>query len=161
MSSLRIEGYWASQAQQQYPDPNTRVDDRWEDRDEFLRRLHYIEADLHAKFIKHEAASQEAWQEIHRKWEGRIKDKATRVEKEREQDAYFADITAARDQAPMVAYRGWSSCRMCGCLNGTREYQHGGWRWPEGYAHYIEQHNIVPTADFITFINNIWKTNNG
>lgn len=46
------------------------------------------------------------------------------------------------------AYRGWSTCRLCGCMNGSREYVQGDWRWPEGLMHYIMVHNVEPSVGF-------------
>jgi hypothetical protein len=49
-------------------------------------------------------------------------------------------------------YMGWSDCRLCGCQNGTMEFELDGWLWPEGFGHYIEKHNVKPSGEFITFI---------
>lgn len=45
-------------------------------------------------------------------------------------------------------YRGWSSCRICGERNGHREFTFGGYCWPEGYLHYIQEHNVEPSEGF-------------
>lgn len=50
--------------------------------------------------------------------------------------------------AHVVAYRGWSTCRICGCHNGSEEFEHDGWRWPQGYKHYIVEHNVKPSLAF-------------
>lgn len=57
------------------------------------------------------------------------------------------EATAARD-----AYKGSSTCRICGCRNGSKTFKGDGFNWPEGYAHYIEKHNVKPTAAFIAMI---------
>lgn len=49
-------------------------------------------------------------------------------------------------------YKGWSNCRICGCRNGSGEYQNDGWRWPQGYQHYVEDHNVKPSLAFLEFI---------
>lgn len=49
-------------------------------------------------------------------------------------------------------YRGFSSCRCCGKANGSQEYTYNGFQWPEGFRHYIEEHNVKPPQDFIDFI---------
>lgn len=49
---------------------------------------------------------------------------------------YFRLGTLAR------AYMGVSPCRICGALNGSSEYTDGRFLWPEGLAHYIEEHNV-------------------
>lgn len=53
---------------------------------------------------------------------------------------------------PMHCFLGWSDCRICGCMNGTMEYELYDWLWPEGFKHYIEKHNVKPSEDFIAFI---------
>lgn len=45
-------------------------------------------------------------------------------------------------------YRGSSICRLCKCINGSREYYTDEWRWPEGYLHYIKEHNVAPSFNF-------------
>jgi hypothetical protein len=49
---------------------------------------------------------------------------------------------------PVQAYRGSSTCRVCGKTNGHREFIFGGYRWPEGYLHYVEEHNVEPSEGF-------------
>jgi hypothetical protein len=46
------------------------------------------------------------------------------------------------------SYKGWSTCRICGCRNGSSEYTYKGFRWPSGFDHYIENHNIKPPLAF-------------
>jgi len=50
------------------------------------------------------------------------------------------------------SYRGSSSCRICKCQNGSREFTYGGFCWPEGFRHYIECHKIKPSDEFIEMI---------
>jgi len=54
--------------------------------------------------------------------------------------------------ARCTGYKGSSRCRICGEWNGSMEYYHEGWVWPEGYMHYIRDHNVKPPAKFIQFI---------
>jgi hypothetical protein len=49
----------------------------------------------------------------------------------------------------VICYRGVSGCRCCGQLNGSREYRYNGWAWPQGFRHYIEEHNVVPSKEFL------------
>ena len=37
---------------------------------------------------------------------------------------------------------GFSLCRFCGVRNGNSEYTDGTFIWPEGLAHYIEEHGV-------------------
>lgn len=47
-----------------------------------------------------------------------------------------------------------SLCRICGRLNGCSEFTLGEWQWPSGLRHYVEQHNVKPSDEFIEFILN-------
>lgn len=48
--------------------------------------------------------------------------------------------------------KGMSKCRVCGDMNGSVEYELGGWRWPEGFRHYLTEHGVRPTPDFEAFV---------
>lgn len=41
-----------------------------------------------------------------------------------------------------VEYFGVSKCRICGCVNGSKEYNYKNTVFPEGYIHYLEAHNV-------------------
>jgi len=45
-------------------------------------------------------------------------------------------------------YKGWSTCRICGCKNGSSDYTYKCFRWPSGFAHYVEVHNVKPPLTF-------------
>lgn len=47
------------------------------------------------------------------------------------------------------AYMGYSTCRMCGQLNGTAEYNDDTFAWPEGLAHYVYEHKVRLPKDFV------------
>lgn len=49
-------------------------------------------------------------------------------------------------------YKGWSDCRLCKQMNGSREYYTDSYTWPEGYAHYIQEHNIEVPPKFVDYI---------
>lgn len=54
-----------------------------------------------------------------------------------------------------LAYAGPSPCRLCDLeFNGTTElYDEASmYTWPEGYAHYVEMHNVKPPQDLIDYI---------
>jgi len=61
-------------------------------------------------------------------------------------------------------YLGTSSCRLCGCANGTAEFYDArpnaahGWRWPEGFFHYVADHNVAPSDAFLNYIT--WRARN-
>jgi len=42
------------------------------------------------------------------------------------------------------AWLGWSNCRICGKMNGSICMTDGEFVYPEGYSHYIKDHNIMP-----------------
>lgn len=51
------------------------------------------------------------------------------------------------------AWKGCSTCRLCGCLNGTVCMTDGKhFIWPEGYAHYIDKHNIMVDTDLLAHV---------
>jgi hypothetical protein len=56
---------------------------------------------------------------------------------------YLSSGTVAR------AYRGWSPCRFCGKHNGSKLYTDGTYAWPEGLAHYIDEHAIRLPRRFV------------
>ncbi len=62
------------------------------------------------------------------------------------------DIVQGRGNTERVGYRGFSMCRVCGKHNGTASYICEGWEWPEGFMHYVEEHNVRPSLAFEEFI---------
>jgi len=57
-----------------------------------------------------------------------------------------------REEGRIRRCKGWSNCRICGCKNGSTEFEFKGWRWPVGFRHYVEEHNIRPSIDFQVFV---------
>lgn len=57
-------------------------------------------------------------------------------------------VAAYLDTAPAIRhYRGLSSCRLCGILNGVSERSDGRYVWPEGLSHYVREHAVkLPEA---------------
>lgn len=55
-------------------------------------------------------------------------------------------------------YMGWSDCRVCGRRNGTHDYFHGPWRFPEGYGHYVVDHCVKPPREFIEYALQVART---
>jgi hypothetical protein len=49
---------------------------------------------------------------------------------------YLASGTIAR------TFMGLSPCRICGKHNGSLEYTDGTYLWPEGLAHYVDEHQV-------------------
>jgi hypothetical protein len=48
--------------------------------------------------------------------------------------------------------KGFSLCRVCERINGSVEYESGEWSWPSGLRHYVEDHNVKPSDDFIAWV---------
>lgn len=44
---------------------------------------------------------------------------------------------------------GYSGCRICGVLNGTAERSDGEFVYPEGYTHYIKEHDVIPPKKIV------------
>src|SRR5215475_13778990 len=57
-----------------------------------------------------------------------------------------------RRYGKLTAYRGLSMCRLCRVLNGNEEFEYGDYRWPSGFLHYVEVHNVRPPADFLAAV---------
>lgn len=70
------------------------------------------------------------------------------------QDTFLAALEKVEGKASCTAYRGWSNCRLCQKFNGNEEHDHKGWSWPAGFRHYVAEHNVRPTSEFILFILN-------
>lgn len=57
--------------------------------------------------------------------------------------------------ANVEEYFGCSYCRICNKSNGGKEYSYDKYVWPEGYIHYLSDHNIKIDQDFENFINKL------
>ena len=66
---------------------------------------------------------------------------------------FLEKLRKVQSLARVESYRGWSICRCCNKYNGSREYEYNGWAWPEGYEHYLIEHNVHPTPEFREMIN--------
>lgn len=75
-----------------------------------------------------------------------------------------------RTNKNVIFYRGSSYCRICASdkqydkVNnkillsmGSRQYVLNGWEWPEGYLHYIEVHNVMPSKEWLKDVLDIEK----
>ena len=51
-----------------------------------------------------------------------------------------------------ASWKGWSTCRICGKMNGSTCLKNGKFVYPSGYAHYIIDHNIMPDLDLLAEI---------
>jgi len=46
-------------------------------------------------------------------------------------------------------WRGISRCRFCGKSNGSTCLSDGTYVWPSGFAHYLMEHGVKPSEEFI------------
>lgn len=53
----------------------------------------------------------------------------------------------------VINYRGHSGCRLCGKMNGSKEYAIDHYVWPEGYLHYLKDHNVAVDKEFGEYVN--------
>jgi hypothetical protein len=53
-----------------------------------------------------------------------------------------------------IQYRGFSLHRLTGEINGSREFERDGWKWPEGYLNYIKM-GVPPSRAFYRFVTSI------
>lgn len=67
-------------------------------------------------------------------------------------ERFLGALHSVEAKAGAAAFKGSSRCRICGGQNGSREFRWNGWRWPEGYLHYVEDHGVRPSLAFEEFI---------
>lgn len=71
-----------------------------------------------------------------------LPDPAAYVDPAWDEDERLAVASYLANGTIVAACMGFSTCRLCGTRNGTLEYTDGRFRWPEGLAHYVEDHNV-------------------
>jgi len=71
------------------------------------------------------------------------------AEKWEGQDEFLEKFKKIQEKANRFLTKGFSICRLCGCVNGSVEYRNSWGIWPEGAIHYIEKHNVRPSQEFI------------
>jgi hypothetical protein len=67
-------------------------------------------------------------------------------------DRFLVALGVLEAHAERIRYRGWSNCRVCGRSNGSDTFHAKGWQWPSGFVHYVRDHNVKPSADFIAMV---------
>lgn len=64
-----------------------------------------------------------------------------------------AIIEYLRSGVRIHEYLGFSHCRFPGCVDpeemGNAELTDGEWFWPEGLAHYVDQHSVRLPEEFV------------
>ena len=64
----------------------------------------------------------------------------------RERDAVIRYLEAGRRGE---SWMGYSLCRFCGIENGSCDRTDGVYVWPDGFAHYLREHNVKPPFEFL------------
>lgn len=121
---MKKVGFWYSESEPELPMPEEHGTQAWEHRANFMGILTMLQMSM----INDWRASN--FQNGHSRYQEQYPD------------------------AAVHQYRGWSMCRLCKQTNGTKEFVLGGFTWPEGYAHYLDYHNVAPDPDFKQFILN-------
>jgi len=67
-------------------------------------------------------------------------------------DAYDAVLEHLAKGEHHAAYKGSSTCRICGITNGSEERTDGVYYWPTGYSHYIRDHAVRPPTLFVRHV---------
>jgi hypothetical protein len=65
---------------------------------------------------------------------------------------FLVRLEALEARATRTAYRGSSSCRLCGRENGTQSLRVACWEWPSGLRHYVADHLVRPSDAFVDFV---------
>ena len=68
---------------------------------------------------------------------------------------FIQRLCAVQSRARREWYKGSSVCRICGILNGSTEFEFNGYRWPDGFMHYLIEHNVHPTPEFVKMIEDV------
>ena len=84
------------------------------------------------------------WDEIYTAW--------PEVSDESVSSEIITALDRAEHHATVKQYMGGSPCRLCDRIVGSKEFSLNGWIWPEGYKHYMLNHNVHPTANFVKFL---------
>lgn len=87
-----------------------------------------------ARYLREQAALPDAQAFVDPSWDPR------------ERDAVAAYVDNGWE---LASYKGCSNCRICGLTNGSQDWGDEVYRWPEGFAHYIREHNVRPPPEFV------------
>jgi hypothetical protein len=74
---------------------------------------------------------------------------------------FLTDLAKIQEskKVEVVTIKGQSKCRVCDEKIGTKAYQYkiGAiiFQWPEGLAHYVEEHNVRPGLAFQDFVTQV------
>ena len=65
---------------------------------------------------------------------------------------FLVNLRILEAKASNRGQKGSSTCRICKCRNGSTEFDYRGWKWPAGFRHYVEGHNVKPSKAFQRFV---------
>lgn len=68
-----------------------------------------------------------------------------------ERDRVVAYLKAGKEG---TTYRGMSMCRLCpgDKWNGSSDLHDDVYLWPDGFAHYLEEHDVKPPQEFVNHV---------
>lgn len=70
---------------------------------------------------------------------------------------FLPKLQTLEKKSKQVHYMGYSKCRLCGELNGTKTIYDETFAWPEGLKHYIEKHGVKPSAAFTLHVRGLTR----
>jgi len=76
-------------------------------------------------------------------------------------DEYTTVVAYLMEGQIKDAYKGSSQCRICGKTNGSCDITDGVWVWPEGFLHYIVNHDVKPPQEFVDYVTEKMKEYKG
>lgn len=56
----------------------------------------------------------------------------------------------------LISWMGMSHCRFCNKDNGSCCLTDDTYVWPQGFAHYIQEHNVKPPEEFVKYVLDNW-----
>ncbi|MFE6509228.1 hypothetical protein ACFVDI_02455 [Nocardioides sp. NPDC057767] len=67
-------------------------------------------------------------------------------------------VAYLRGGLPVLHMMGFSPCRLCDCsANGNAELTDGSYLWPQGLAHYVEDHGVRLPREFERHVLDRWE----
>lgn len=146
---MKQVGFWYSDAEPSFPMPLAQKE-KWVGQDEFLLNLAWIEAVYWNELVTVQKASK-VWNDDF---------EARQITGKPSIPFWQYNPLVPRWQFIyqfIEHYRGSSWCRCCSVAsedgdkivsNGYREFRIEDWCWPEGFMHYVREHNVEPPEDF-------------
>ena len=65
---------------------------------------------------------------------------------------FLDKLAQIENDSNVIGYKGYSWCRICKKDNGSKEYFTDQYIWPQGYAHYVREHNVEVPEHFRFYI---------